>query len=94
MLFVLFFTSTLSLLCRYKDLLLEVEKSREEVETVRKQLSDVQGGRTVVPSRPPQPPCKPAALAPPVAGAMMSSVAKVVQPTATVSSVPVCGPSE
>jgi hypothetical protein len=32
---------------------------------------------------------------PPAAGApMISSVAKVVQPTATVSSVPVCGPSK
>lgn len=71
---------------------IEVAQLRAENEAFRKQPASVRLGQPV---SMPQPPLKSGAIPDDATSGspMMSSVAKVVQPTATVSSVPVSGPS-
>lgn len=67
--------------CRYRELEADLRKTKTEYESLRSQVLPVRSK------------CSPRSTDDTSAAPMTSSVAKVVQPTATVSSVPVCGPS-
>lgn len=66
---------------RYRELEADLRKTKTEYESLRSQVLPVRSK------------CSPRSTDDTSAAPMTSSVAKVVQPTATVSSVPVCGPT-